>query len=287
MNEKNNSICLLTDVDDVENFLKSLFQTSSSKIKKYFTKKILNKSLKKGSILELPFEFSNDGLINPLYVGPKIEILEENGPFLAFDKPENIFIHPLHYNEHDNCLSFFRSIGRFDLLQVNNSHYDRGLLYRLDFETSGVVIYVKNDHDYQELRDQFATIAKEKNYLCWVSGVEIKEGVHVHSFSSAESKGKRVLVGNEYQFETKGELQIKVLRKDKEKNQSLLEVKLKTGLRHQIRAQLAYLGNPLIGDEFYGGPSARRLFLHASKYHIIHNGKDYLFKSEPSNFEGL
>lgn len=287
MNEKNNSICLLSDVDNVESFLKSLFGSSSSKIKKYFSKKILNRSLKKGALLELPYEFSNDGLINPTYDGPLISIIEEKGPFLAFDKPHNLFIHPLHYNESNNCLSFFRSMKRFDLLKVNETQYDRGLLYRLDYETSGVVVYVKENLAYHELRDQFATIAKEKIYHCWVAGLEIKEGTHLHSFSHAEAKGKRVVVGDPHQYEVQGELSLRVLKKDLDKKQSLLEVKLKTGLRHQIRAQLAFLGNPLIGDEFYGGPKAKRLFLHAHKYHIVHQGKDYLFESPSSEFNGL
>lgn len=287
MDQKNNSICLLNDVDDVENFLKSLFKTSSNKIKKHFPKKLLNKSLKKGALLELPYEFSNDGLINPSYEGAAIEILAENGPFLAFNKPENIFIHPLHYNEKNNCLSFFRSIKRFDLLKINQAHYDRGLLYRLDYETSGVVVYVKDEAIYQNLREHFATVAKEKIYLCWVSGLELKEGSYVHSFSHAEAKGKRVVVGERNQYETQGELSFRVLERNLEKKQSLLEVRLKTGLRHQIRAQLAFLGAPLIGDEFYGGPKARRLYLHAHKYHIVHETKDYLFESTPQYFDGL
>jgi 23S rRNA pseudouridine1911/1915/1917 synthase len=49
-------------------------------------------------------------------------------------------------------------------------------------------------------------------------------------------------------------------------DKSLLMIELKTGLRHQIRAQLSYLGFPILGDELYGGNKAERLYLHAWRY---------------------
>ena len=49
-------------------------------------------------------------------------------------------------------------------------------------------------------------------------------------------------------------------------NNSLVLVNLQSGLRHQIRAQLAALGFPILGDELYGGSRAERLFLHAWRY---------------------
>ena len=50
------------------------------------------------------------------------------------------------------------------------------------------------------------------------------------------------------------------------KGVSLVLVNLKTGLRHQIRAQLSFLGFPILGDELYGGRKAERVFLHALRY---------------------
>ena len=65
-----------------------------------------------------------------------------------------------------------------------------------------------------------------------------------------------------------GKILIKKIHYNSEKNCSLLMVKLKTGLRHQIRAQLSYLGYPILGDELYGGSSSLRIFLHAFYYEI-------------------
>jgi 23S rRNA pseudouridine1911/1915/1917 synthase len=63
---------------------------------------------------------------------------------------------------------------------------------------------------------------------------------------------------------TEGVLKVKkVLGKE---GKSLLLVKLETGLRHQIRAQLSHLGFPILGDELYGGMKDQRVYLHALKY---------------------
>lgn len=286
MEPKTTDYCLLGPVTSVEAFLKSEFGASSNKLKKHFKKTFLNMSLKEKSILSLPLDFVNDGEINPIYEGSEVEVLFEDEDFFVFNKNPNQFIHPLSYCESDNCLSYIRST-RPELLKVNTGNYDRGLLYRLDFETSGVVIFAKHDELYKKLRENFNTIAKEKIYWCWVEGKMGLEGRYVHYFSSGEEKGKRVLVSNDSTKGVAGELSLKAMNYDETHNMTLVEVKLKSGLRHQIRAQLAYLGFPLRGDKFYGGKEAQRLYLHAVTYRLDVSGKEIFFESIPKDFIGL
>ena len=54
-------------------------------------------------------------------------------------------------------------------------------------------------------------------------------------------------------------------------------VNLETGLRHQIRAQLADNGHPILGDELYGGPKCDRLYLHCYRYQFQLGGINYEF----------
>lgn len=279
--------CLLESTSSVEEFLKSTFNATSSKLKKYFDKSFLSRSMKAHSTLSLPLNFVNDGLINPDYIGPFIPSLYEDENFLVLDKPANLFVHPLVYEEKNNCLSFLRQ-KQSSLLLVNRTHYDRGLLYRLDFETSGVLVYVKNDLAYTLLRENFKTVAKRKIYLCRVEGECHLTGSFSHSFSSSEARGKRVVVGelNELAGD-KGELSLRAISFDGVTNTTLMEVVLKSGLRHQIRAQLAFLGFPLRGDKFYGGQQAERLYLHAQTYEIEYVGKRFQFHSSPNSFNGL
>ncbi len=286
MEEKTVEYYLLEDCLDLELFLKEVFQTSSNKIKKYFPKAFLKRTFKKRSCLKLPLNFVNDGSISPAYKGEDLFIIFEDQNFLVFEKQANQYIHPLTYDEGDNCLSWMR-LHRPELLEVNKLNYDRGLIYRLDFETSGLVIYAKSDELYKEIRDHFHSLVKEKIYLAWVDGECKLSGHFAHSFSSREEKGKRVVVFERQEGSAIGELTLKLLKYDVALNRSLVEVVLKTGLRHQIRAQLAHLGHPLVGDVFYGGKPANRLYLHAYKYHLSYAGHTYLFEAKAQNFDGL
>jgi 23S rRNA pseudouridine1911/1915/1917 synthase len=285
MNTKNTDYCLLEPITSVEDFLKLQFKSSGNKIKKYFTKAFLNRSFKERSILSLPLNFINDGEINPTYKGSPLEEIYEDAMFYVFSKNPNQFVHPLTYDECDNCLSYLRQI-KPELLKINSQNYDRGLLYRLDYETSGVMIYVKNEELYKKLRESFSTSAKEKKYLCWVEGELKLSGSFKHFFDSREEKGKRVVVREEGGG-LEGELYLKALEYSKDQNMTLVEVKLATGLRHQIRAQLSHLGYPIIGDTFYGGRKAERLYLHALSYTIIIEGNEFNFHSNPKGFKGL
>lgn len=286
MEPKTTDYCLLQSIDSVEDFLKSTFHSSSNKLKKHFKKPFLSRSFKEKATLSLPLNFINDGEINPYYEGEEIRIIAEDENFFVFDKNPNQFVHPLTYDESDNCLSFIRT-KRPELLNVNRSQYDRGLLYRLDYETSGVMIYVKSDELYKKLRESFSTIAKAKIYWCWVEGEMKLSGSFKHSFSSGEEKGKRVIVDEVGVYSLEGELSLKALRYEQSLNRTLVEVTLKSGLRHQIRAQLAHLGFPLAGDKFYGGKEAKRLYLHAQTYRLEVDGRDYSYDSTPLNFDGF
>ena len=80
-----------------------------------------------------------------------------------------------------------------------------------------------------------------------------------------------------------GKILINKVNYNSEKNCSLLMIKLKTSLRHQIRAQLSYLGYPILGDELYGGSSSLRIFLHAFYYEIPLDGGEMVIKGKASN----
>lgn len=278
--------CILESIPSVEEFLKSNFKTTSSKLKKYFEKSFLSKSMKAHSTLSLPLNFVNDGEINPEYIGPEIKIIYEDENFLVMDKPFDLFVHPLVYDEKNNCLSFLRNKYP-SLLHVNANFYDRGLLYRLDFETSGVLVYVKQEEVYQYLRDHFRTVAKKKIYQCRVEGNCKLHGPYTHYFSSSEQKGRRVVVSEKEDKGEKGELSLIPKSYDPKTDTTLMEVELKTGLRHQIRAELSFLGYPIRGDQFYGGKPAERLYLHAMTYEIDYHEKSYFFESTPYDFNGL
>ncbi len=212
-------------------------------------------------------------MICPSYDGLEMEVLYEDSKCIILNKSPGIHSHPLKYNERDNCLSFLRKRGYFEALKVNIDNMDRGLLYRLDYGTSGVLVLVKDELDYSHLRDNFNNLVKEKCYLSIVEGRFKSDGEYTSFFRPSLKHGKKMVVSDhlEKKFlkETKkGKVLIKSIHYNTEKNFSLLMIKLKTGLRHQIRAQLSHLGYPILGDELYGGSSSLRIFLHAFYYEI-------------------
>lgn len=278
--------CALSSAPSVRDFLDNTFSVSKNLIKEYFPKHFLQLPVKRGMILFLPFNFINSGEIYPVYHGDPIEIIFENEQFMVFNKNPNQFIHPLTYLEQNNCLAFFREKWPH-LLNVNKGYLDRGLLYRLDYETSGVSVFIKDDFLYTYMRTHFKEVAQKKTYLCWVSGKPKVTGVQKHFFSKSEIKGQRVVVSLDHKKGLEGELSFKILSYEGNLNQSLLEVELKTGLRHQIRAQLAFIGHPIVGDIFYGGKAANRLYLHALSYEVLVLGKLWKFTSNPCSFNGL
>lgn len=283
MTEKNISFYSLHDFNSVEDFLLNTFNCSKSKLKKYFDKKFLNRKVHVRMHLQLPLNFINDGLINPEYCGPEIDIIAKEGPFIALDKPGNIHVHPLTYDEHDNCLSFIREKKLADL-SINRDHYDRGLLYRLDYETSGVLVYVNSDEAYHFLRENFDSVFKEKIYFARVSGKLERLGVVENYLEASEARGSKIKVVLSGSEKNKASLMIESVEYRALDDSTLVKVKLLTGMRHQIRVQLSHLGHPILGDVLYGGKVASRLYLHAYEYQFSYLNKGYKFTSEPRDF---
>jgi 23S rRNA pseudouridine1911/1915/1917 synthase len=274
----------LADHESTEDFLLTSFKTSKSKLKKFFEKDFLKRKLQKNKPINISLNFINDGLINPKYIGPKIDIIFEDQDFIVLNKPSNIFVHPLTYCESDNCLSFLRENQKGNL-QVNEASYDRGLLYRLDYETSGLLIYINQENLYQELRLNFNTLLKEKLYYAKVEGRCEVQGLVTSYLVPSEKKGSKMRVQSSPDHHAlEAKLEIISAAYDSQSNTSILQIKLLTGHRHQIRAQLGHLGFPIVGDVLYGAQESNRLYLHAYKYQIFHHGKEYTFECKPESF---
>ncbi len=254
-----------------------LFPITKSALKNRLHYKRLKSPLKAKDEFSISIDIANHLMIAPFYKGPSIKIIFEDEKFLVFDKPYKVHGHPQTYSEANTCLNFIRAEYGDRVLQVNDSSYERGLLYRLDFETSGVLCYIKLEDVYKELRENFHNLVKKKFYLAKVQGDFNLEGEHRHLLKAYGPKGSQMRV-----VETDGVealLEVKKIEYDKVADSSLLEIKLMTGHRHQIRVQLAALGFPILGDELYGGPSAKRMFLHAKSYEIEFDSKLFFFES--------
>ena len=255
----------LTAEETFKQAVQSLLGCSGQLLKKYFSSSELKRKINAKDISRLPLDLVNHLQINPVYEGPEVKILSETNHYLAIHKPAGIHSHPLKYSDTNTVLNYLASIDHFQSLTVNAENYDRGLLYRLDYETSGILLLAKNPKLFLEIRNNFETRMKRKIYFAVVEGDFNREGSHSHHFKGAGEKGSKQKVSDQPMVDSRlGVFNVKKILKMSDK--SLLMIELKTGLRHQIRAQLSYLGFPILGDELYGGNKAERLYLHAWRY---------------------
>ncbi len=255
----------LHDEENLKAALQGALHSSGQQLKKFFSSKQLQRPVRNRDLLRLPIGLVNHLKINPEFKGPGPSILTEDSLYLALHKPPGVHCHPLDYSDKDTLLNFLAQENKFEALEVNTSHYDRGLLHRLDYETSGVVLLAKTERVFQNTRNNFQSEVRRKFYWAVVNGSFDKEGVWTHHFRSSGIKGnKQKVFDDETELTSPGSLS--VLKIIENQGKSLLLINLKTGLRHQIRAQLSHLGFPILGDELYGGLKADRLFLHALRY---------------------
>ncbi|MBL7666073.1 MAG: RluA family pseudouridine synthase [Bacteriovoracaceae bacterium] len=266
----------LSSLDTYDNLLDFLVSIGYSKnqIKKYLSKGELKKKIARKMLLQIPINLINSFSVNPGYDGPAIEIVYEDEHFVVMNKPKLIHSHPLSYLEKNNCLSFLLSKG-YHLKQTNA--YDSTLLHRLDFETSGCLVLAKKYDEYLKMRENFNQITKEKIYLAIVEGEFTHKGHFICKLATKGENNSKVFVSDSGQ-EVKASFEC--LEYSREKNLSLVKVYLETGHRHQLRVQLAFMGNPILGDTFYGGKASSRLFLHSLSYQVVWENQTYRFVSK-------
>lgn len=178
----------------------------------------------------------------------------------------------------------------------------KGIVHRLDKETSGILLLAKNPETMVKMQKQFQNHTIEKIYLTLVLG-KLQEKGEIKGEIARDSKNRRQKVAplifgkpaKEVALEYKTKEYLNYLNQ----SLSLAEVNLKTGRTHQIRAQMKTEGYPVIGDPLYFFKPSRRLsqrlglsrqFLHAYKIKFTHPETgaimEYLSKL-PRDLEGV
>ena len=188
-------------------------------------------------------------------------ILYEDAAFIAVNKPALLPTQP----------DLTDDISLLDLVDnyVGKKSY---LLHRIDRPTSGVVLFAKNEVAAAQLNQQFQDRKMQKLYLAVVETAPLSvEGDLVHFLIENKEKNKSYIADQTKKEAKRAELHY-ILRGSSDRYH-LLEINLKTGRHHQIRAQLAAIGCPIKGDVKYGAQRAnpeRSIHLHAWKLAFWH-----------------
>ena len=239
-----------------------------------------------GDVISVNIDFYEDNS-NIVATWMNLNILYEDESFLILDKPAGIPVHPsiLHF---ENSLSngvkyYFDSIGLHKKIRPVN---------RLDRNTSGIVIFAKNEYVQNSLSKQMDDKTFVKKYISICEGAFSKKEGTI-DFPIARRENSII----ERCVDSSGDIAIthyKVLKEFNIKDTicSELLINLETGRTHQIRVHLAYLGHPIIGDSLYGNESSLidRQALHAYEVQFIHpiaKNKMKIISEVPKDIQNL
>jgi len=176
-----------------------------------------------------------------------LRVLYEDNHLIAVYKPAGVLVQKGEGEDYDDDTLYWQLKTFLKKRDKKQGNVFLGVLHRLDRPVSGIILFAKTSKGAARLSEQFRSRTVKKIYHAVVEGiVSPSSGALIHSLKKDEVKKKaEVAEGGEV-----AELNYKTLKAGK--RHSLLKIELKTGRFHQIRAQLAAMGHPVVGDTKYG-----------------------------------
>lgn len=199
-----------------------------------------------------------------------IKIIYEDEHLIAVNKPSGLLTIA---NEKEKEKTLYNIVRNY--MKEKNKFNKIFIVHRLDKDTSGVVLFAKNEKIKNLLQNNWNDITK-RIYYAVVEG-NTKEKETLKSYLK-ENKNLETYSSNT------GDLAITKYEKIKSNNEySLLKIEIKTGRKNQIRVQLSDIGNPIVGDNKYGrkNQKIKRMLLHAETLEILNpiTNKKMIFQS--------
>ena len=232
---------LLSNVNDSKNNIKSYLKNGNI----YVNDK---------SITKYDYKLKNDDIIKIIFKS-EIDILYEDKDLIIVNKPSGL----LTVSTENSNNTLYRKVSSY--VKEKNKSNKIFIVNRLDKDTSGIVVFSKNERLKKILQDKWNDIVKVRKYVAVVNGVINNNGI-IKSYLS--ENGTFVYSSKE------GKLAItKYERVKYNKNYSMINVYLLTGRKNQIRVHMKDINHCIVGDEKYGLREKCRLMLHCSYLEFI------------------
>ena len=198
-----------------------------------------------------------------------LDILYEDNDVIVVNKPRGMVVHPAAGNYTGTLVNALLEHCR-DLSGINGA-IRPGIVHRLDKDTSGVMIAVKNDHAHVSLAAQIKAHTASRRYTAIVYGNIIESQGVINAPIGRHSVDRKKMAVT-FVHSREAITNFKVM--ERFGNYTLVECKLMTGRTHQIRVHMAHIGHPVVGDPKYG--SGRKNFaiegqaLHSTELTFTH-----------------
>ncbi len=213
------------------------------------TKNTLYKAFRKKDIRINDIKINEDTIIHAgdsvtvfiidelLFKNIDLEKVYEDENILIINKPNNIEV-----------------VGKDSVTSILEKEYSYvSPCHRLDRNTTGLLLFAKKEEALNILLDKFKSREIEKHYLAKVYGIPKKKSEKLTAYLFKDNKKAIVYISDTPKTGyVKIQTSYTVLEKHEKENYSILDVDLHTGKTHQIRAHLAHIGFPIIGDGKYG-----------------------------------
>lgn len=208
-------------------------------------------------------------------ISEDIDIIYEDNDLIVVNKPSGLLtIATIKENEK----TLYKYVSNY--IKKINKNLKIFIVHRLDKDTSGIVVFAKNEKIKNVLQEKWNEIVTRKYYAVVEGKLNKNQGV-IKSYLKENVNYKT------YSAKT-GQLAITEYKVLESKTNTLLEINIKTGKKNQIRVHLSDINHPIIGDKKYNSKiESSRLMLHAYKLCFINpiNNKKYFFETEkPSIF---
>jgi 23S rRNA pseudouridine1911/1915/1917 synthase len=199
--------------------------------------------------------------------GVPFEVVYEDDDLMVVDKPAGVVVHPAAGHATGTLSQALAARGA-----AGGDPLRPGIVHRLDRDTSGLLVIAKSDRVHRELQDLIRRRALEREYAALVEGRPARSGTIDAPVGRDRVSRKLISTRTDAPREARTHFEIE----EELPRTSLLLVTLETGRTHQIRAHMAAIGHPVVGDSAYGGGKSgarlglARQFLHSRYLRFQH-----------------